>query len=60
MGGGARRGAALWLGGSLPVTFLALVRSSKWSQQSLCAPVLPLPLSLPWHCYNFSVIKFRT
>lgn len=46
-GGGARWGAALWLGGSLPVTFLALVCSSEWSQKSLCVPVLLLPLSLP-------------
>lgn len=45
--GGTRRGAALWLGGSLPVTFLALVCSSEWSQKSLCVPVLLLPLSLP-------------
>lgn len=47
-------------GGALPETFLALVCGSKWSQKSLCAAVLPLPLSLPQHCYNFSVIKFRT
>lgn len=56
--GGTDSGAYRW--GSSATTFLALVCGGKWSQKSLCAPVLPLPLSLPQHCCNFSVIKFRT